>query len=290
MSALPTTGELFATNQVSPETERGYKYQLRNFAQWMSDSRDVHNMEDVTTADLLAYRQSLLHLAGSSQKRYLAAIKSFFEWALEAGIIDKNPAALLKLPKSVSNKAPVFMTLDETRKLLNTAKLPRDVALLWCLAYGLRIAEATALEIGDVAAPNGSGMGSLMVRGKGNKARTLPINPQAYGAISSYIDGRTDGAVFHVLDGSRPIGRRAIQKRFKKLAREAGIPAEKRHPHCMRHGFATRMLFDTKTIGGIYTVSKLLGHSRLATTGVYLHCSHKQLEQAMLADPLGAGV
>ena len=81
MSALPTTGELFATNQVSPETERGYRYQLRNFAQWMADSRDVHDMEDVTTADLLAYRQSLQHLAGSSQKRYLAAIKSFFEWA-----------------------------------------------------------------------------------------------------------------------------------------------------------------------------------------------------------------
>ena len=256
----------------------------------MRDNCDVEDMEDVTTADLLAYRQSLQHLAGSTQKRYLAAIKSFFAWALEAGIIEKNPAALLKLPRAVANKAPVFMTLDETRKLLNTAKLPRDVALLWCLAYGLRIAEATALEIGDVAAPNGSGMGSLMVRGKGNKARTLPINPQAYGAISSYIDGRTDGAVFHVLDGSRPIGRRAIQKRFKKLAREAGIPAEKRHPHCMRHGFATRMLFDTKTIGGIYTVSKLLGHSHVATTEMYLHCSQKQLEQAMLADPLGAGV
>ncbi len=256
----------------------------------MADSRDVHDMEDVTTADLLAYRQSLQHLAGSSQKRYLAAIKSFFAWALEAGIIEKNPAALLRLPKSVSNKAPVFMTLDETRLLLNTAKLPRDVALLWCLSYGMRIAEVTALDIGDVAAPNGNGMGALMVRGKGNKARTLPINPQAYGAISAYIASRTDGAVFHVLDGSRPIGKRAIQKRFKKLAREAGIPAEKRHPHCMRHGFATRMLFDTKTIGGIYTVSKLLGHSRVAVTEMYLHCSQKQLEQAMLADPLGAGV
>ena len=165
------------------------------------------------------------------------------------------------------------------------------MALFWCLSYGLRIAEVTALEIGDVAAPNGKGMGSLMVRGKGNKARTLPINPQAYAAISSYVSGRTDGAVFRVLDGSRPMGTRAIQKRFKKLAREAGRPAEKRHPHCMRHGFATRMLFfETNTIGGIYTVSKLLGHSRVATTEMYLHCSQKQLEQAMLADPLGAGV
>ena len=178
------------------------------------------------------------------------------------------------------------MTLDETRLLLNTAKLPRDVALLWCLAYGLRIAEATALEIGDVAAPNGNGMGALMGRGKGNKARTLPICSDAFSAISSYISDRVNEPVFLVLDGSRPMTTSAIQARFKKLAREAGIPAEKRHPHCMRHGFATRMLFETKTIGGIYTVSKLLGHSRVATTEMYLHCSQKQLEQAMLADPL----
>ena len=94
VNALPTTGELFATNQVSPETERGYRYQLRNFAQWMSDSRDVHDMEDVTTADLLAYRQSLQHLAGSSQKRYLAAIKSFFEWALESGDNRQEPRSI----------------------------------------------------------------------------------------------------------------------------------------------------------------------------------------------------
>ncbi len=290
MSALPVTGELFATNQVSPDTERCYRYQLCNFAQWMREDRGVEDMEDVTTADLLAYRQSLQHLAGSTQKRYLAAIKSFFAWALDAGIIKKNPAALLKLPRALGNKVPVFMTLDETRSLLKSAKLPRDVAMLRSLAYGLRIGELTALRIGDVAVPNGSGMGALMVRGKGNKARTLPICAEAHDAISSYVSGRTDGAVFHVLDGSRPIGRRAIQKRFKKLAREAGIPAEKRHPHCMRHGFATRMLFDTKTIGGIYTVSKLLGHSRVAVTEMYLHCSQKQLEQAMLADPLGAGV
>ena len=93
-----------------------------------------------------------------------------------------------------------------------------------------------------------------------------------------------------VLDGSRPMARRAIQDRFRNLAETAGIPPEKHFPHCIRHGFATRMLFDTKTIGGIYTVSKLLGHSRVATTEMYLRYSHKQLEQAMLADPLCVGV
>ena len=290
MNALPITGELFATNQVSAETGRCYKYQLRNFAAWMAESRGIEDMEAVTTVDLLAYRQSIEHLAGSSQNRYLAAIKSFFAWAHESGIIDKNPAAGLKLPKAVSNKAPVFLTLDETRLLLNTAKLPRDLALFWCLSYGLRISEVAALQISDVTSPNGSGLGSLAVRGKGNRARTLPICADAHAAISLYVSDRVDGPVFLVLNADRPLSTRAIQARFKKLAVEAGIPAEKQHPHCMRHGFATRMLFDTKTIGGIYTVSKLLGHSRVAVTEMYLHCSQKQLEQAMLADPLGAGV
>ena len=60
--------------------------------------------------------------------------------------------------------------------------------------------------------------------------------------------------------------------------------------NCMRHGFATRMLFDTQTIGGIYAASKLLGHSRVSVTEMYLHYSQDQLEQSMLADPLVLGV
>ena len=63
MNNLPTTGELFTTNQVSANTERCYKRQLHNFAEWMADSRDVHDMESISVSDLLAYRQSIQHLA-----------------------------------------------------------------------------------------------------------------------------------------------------------------------------------------------------------------------------------
>jgi len=88
-SPAPHCGELFATNQVSPETERCYKYQLRNFTQWIADSHGIEDMEDVTPADLLACRQSIQHLAASSQNRYLAAIKLFFAPATfgTAGIV-----------------------------------------------------------------------------------------------------------------------------------------------------------------------------------------------------------
>ena len=71
MSGLPKTGDLFATNQVSPDTERCYRYQLRNFAQWMETEQGKIELEDVTAVDLLDYKLSLSHLAPSTQKRYM---------------------------------------------------------------------------------------------------------------------------------------------------------------------------------------------------------------------------
>ena len=117
-----------------------------------------------------------------------------------------------------------------------------------------------------------------------------------YGAIQDYVDERADTAGANPLlaccyagDSVRRMGlrRAAYINGLPILAKQAGIPANKRHPHAMRHGFATRMLFESSVPGGIYTVSKLLGHSRVSTTEIYLHCSNKRLEEAMLADPLG---
>ena len=114
--------------------------------------------------------------------------------------------------------------------MLDAAELPRDIALLWCLAYELRIGGITNLEINDIAPPNGNGLHALMVRGKGNKARTLPISSEAYATIATYVADRTEGSLFLTLDGQRTISTRAIQARFKKLAIEAGIAPEKQHP------------------------------------------------------------
>ncbi len=91
-------------------------------------------MEDGTAAGLLAYRQPLQQPADSLQKRYLAAIKAFFGWALDAGIIVKKLAASMQLPKRVRKKTLVFFFVDETRLLLNTAKLSRYIVLPRCHA------------------------------------------------------------------------------------------------------------------------------------------------------------
>ena len=143
MNYLSMTGELFATNQVSPDTERCYRNQLRHFAVWMEDEHDKIEIEDVTLVDLLAYKQTLAHLAPATQKRYLATLKSFFNWAFESGIIALDPAAGLKLPRVLQGKAPTYLTMKETRALFESVSsgsyAKRDLAMLWCLAHGLRV-------------------------------------------------------------------------------------------------------------------------------------------------------
>jgi hypothetical protein len=96
MNNIPTTGELFATNQVSANTERCYKRQLHNFVEWMADSRDVRDMEAVSIAELLAQ----LVLLGSLLV-ILFIIFSSSPWLLEAvslwmvAIILSSPTPIL---------------------------------------------------------------------------------------------------------------------------------------------------------------------------------------------------
>ena len=230
----------------------------------------------------------------------MTTIKSFFKWAQDSGLIDIDPAAGVKLPRALQGKAPTYMTLDETKALLESIKpgryAKRDLVMLWCFAHGLRKAETAALNVADVIHPDDDAMPAIRVRGKGSKARTVPLGVVAYHAIQDYLDERGDAMESDPLlvctysgDNTRRMSNSCIQERFGLLASHADIPEPKRHPHAMRHGFATRMLFESNVPGGIYTVSKLLGHSRVSTTEIYLHCSNKRLEQAMLADPLGAG-
>ena len=110
----------------------------------------------------------------------------------------------------------MFLPLAETVRLIATATLPRDIALLCCLAYGLRIAEVQALQTGDSAPPNGNGLGSLMVCGKGSKDRILPISGETYTTIAIYVAERTEGLLLLTLDGKRTLSTRAIQTIFKK--------------------------------------------------------------------------
>ena len=228
--------EIFARNQVSRETRRCYAYQLKAFQQFVEEERGLTNIDEVTTADILSYKDSLEDLALSTQKRYLATIKSFFRWTHSLEIIPTDPAAKINLPRAVQGRAPTFITTEETRGLLDAVYIEdryarRDLAMLWCFAHGLRLAEVAALNIGDVVPDVGDGLPHLRVRGKGSKDRTVPIGENAYKAIGEYLKERSDRdadapllVCTYASETGRRMSRRGLQERFKVLAERGGSP------------------------------------------------------------------
>lgn len=111
------------------------------------------------------------------------------------------------------------------------------------------------------------------------------ILPRGDADISLYMSNCANEPVFIILHGDWPL-MQCNTSRLMKLTIEANIPAV----NSIRYSFATHMLFDTKSVGGIYIASKFLVHSLAAVTELHLLCTPKQLEQAILADPLGTGV
>jgi integrase/recombinase XerD len=288
---------LFCGAQVSPNTAEVYGFQMRRFADWLQAEYRV-KIEMATTAHVLAYKASVAHLKPATQARIVATVRAFYRWAREAGIIKSDPAVVVRPPRAIREQEPTYITTEETRRLIGNVDdyarhAQRDRVLLWVLAQGLRVSEVCGLNVGDVIPPKGTALPALRVRGKGSKARSVPIGSAAYAAIVTYLDERGDVVKDAPLlvcqsagDDAKRLTPRSVRWLFAKYAERAGLDPDKWHPHAARHGFATRLLFETSTPGGIFTVSKLLGHGHISTTELYLHINRGQLDQAVIGDPL----
>lgn len=291
---------LFVANQQSEQTGRSAGYRLRQFASWLQDAYGIEDLEAVETSHLLSYKQHLAGsgLAASTQARMIEGLRSFFRWCFQMGMIERDPAALLKAPRAVLNREPTYLETSEVKALFAAIdpadrQAARDTALLWCLSYGLRAGEIVGLDIADVIPPKGDGMAALEIDGKRSYHRTLPICGAAYNAIQAHVTQRGNvvhDALFAVQWQGQPkrLSIAGLEKWFRVLCDRAGIPQEKQHPHACRHGAAVRWLFESTTPGALFTVSKALGHSSVSTTQRYLHARREAVEQMVLTDPLAS--
>jgi len=295
---------LFCQNCQSAHTASNARYRLLAFARWLEAECQVTDLEAVTVSHILAYKAHLASsgLAPASQARSLETLRSFFRWCHEEGMIDHDPARSVKSPRAVLNREPEYLTTDESRKLFdaidpNGKHAARDLAMAWALAVGLRVGEVVSLNVGDVIPPAAGQLAGLRIHGKRSYERIIPLPQVACAAITGYLRLRADrpGAgdvpLFvcrYAGDDCRRMTTRAVQRWFAKLVTSANLARSKGHPHAARHGFATRLLFEGNTPGGVYTVSKLLGHGSLATTEKYLHLDRRAMQTAIMADPLAA--
>jgi integrase/recombinase XerC len=288
----------------SPHTIRSYENDLAQFLRFLTPPETaMPRPEDVTHLMIREFVANLhdQKLEKSTIARKLAAIRSFFKYAVREGLVVRNPARMVatpKLPKripSVVSAEDLNSFLDSivekparasTRRRAGTVNddsrlmVRRDRAILELLyASGLRVSELTGLNLGDMDRKELM----LRVRGKGNKERIVHYGGKAQQALEAYEPLREEvlrkagsrgerQAVFLNHMGTR-LTQRSVARIVKKYSRLANINWDL-HPHSLRHAFATHLLADGADLRAI---QELLGHSSLSTTQRYTHATIRQL-------------
>jgi integrase/recombinase XerC len=275
---------------LSEHTVRAYRTDLEGLCHHLGRL----GVDRLETVDLRALRSWLANQqahgrARTTVQRRAAAVRMFFAWAEQAGLVPSNPAATLRSPRSVRTLPPTLEQADAATMLaqatVQAAEVGgpigvRDVAVLELLyATGIRVSELCGLDLDDLDRDRGA----LRVLGKGNKQRTVPVGAPAWRAIESWCAGprsllvtAESGAALFVGERGRRLDQRVVRRIVHRaLSLVDGAPDL--GPHGLRHAMATHLLE-----GGadLRSVQEILGHASLATTQIYTHVSNERLRSA----------
>jgi len=267
---------------LSAHSCRAYHNDLTAFSRWCE--RNEISSHEATHRQLRLYLGELTAAgyARATIARAMTTLRTYYDYLVEKGTIEDNPALLLQAPKQ-GRTLPKTLTQDDITTLLespddSTPKGMRDAALLELMyATGARVAELSGLNVDRIDLQNNL----VLLEGKGNKQRLVPLYPAAAAAVDVYLkqarevlQGKASQAVFLSTRGNR-LSEDAIRRIVKTHARAAGITTPV-SPHTFRHSFATDLLS-----GGadLRSVQELLGHANLSTTQIYTHISAAHLKE-----------
>jgi integrase/recombinase XerD len=284
--------ELGAANN----TQLAYARDLKDFAGWLSGNSvgfDAASRDDVEAYLIYCDAQGL---AKSTRARRLSAIKQLYRFGFEEGWREDNPAIQIAGPGK-DKRLPKTLSMAEVDGLLVSARevgrrksdRVRNTCLMELLyATGMRVSELVSLP---VAAARGNPR-ILLIRGKGDKERMVPLSPPARDALVVWLElwqetqdaARLKGkAASRFLFPSRGKEGHLTRHRFyiliKELAVHAGVSPAKVTPHTLRHAFATHLLENGADLRSIQT---LLGHADVATTEIYTHVLEARLQELVL--------
>ncbi|MEK1928672.1 MAG: site-specific tyrosine recombinase XerD [Pararhizobium sp.] len=252
---------------------------------------------EAASEDLRAY---LSHLSqkgfkASSQARRLSALRQFYKFLYAEGLRTDDPTGVLDAPKK-ARALPKVLSIDDVSKLIGQAEIEAaradgDVARLrmhalieLLYATGMRVSELVALPA-SVLAQNGR---FLVIRGKGNKERMVPLSHSAIRALQAYGTEMARANAAHktpppespwLFPSSGKAGylpRQVFARDLKGLAARAGVRVAAISPHVLRHAFASHLLANG---ADLRAVQELLGHSDISTTQIYTHVLEERLHQ-----------
>jgi len=278
-------------------TIAAYTSDLAQFAEFLEKRRVV--LSGARREDVREYIQELFSnaLDGRSVGRKLSAIRHLYRHLLLDGKIDKDPTLNIDLPKQWK-VLPKALSRDEVGAMLARTKLAetrprnetarglalalRDHAMLELLyAGGVRVSEVTDARLEDLKLE----MGYILVRGKGDKERMVPLGVPAQQALQQYLKNGRE-VIAKTTTKSSPLlflgtgGRRLTRQRIWQLVGKAGLAsglASGRHasPHMLRHSCATHMVENG---ADLRTVQTILGHADISTTQIYTHVALDRLK------------
>ena len=267
--------------RLSPLTCKHYRRDLISL-QGYCEQVDIERWPQLDGGTMRSFAASLYRkgLSPRSIQRQLSASRTFFRYLLREKHVKKNPVESVSAPQS-GKRLPENLDADRMARLLNfSGKGPlvaRDRAMLELMySCGLRLAELTDLNLGDIDPADGT----ARVTGKGNKDRILPVGRYALEALAAWLKERVtlaateETALFVSKNGTR-LSPRSVQARVDYWAKKQGINT-KVYPHLFRHSFATHLLESSHDLRG---VQELLGHANISTTQVYTHLDFQHLAQ-----------
>jgi integrase/recombinase XerD len=277
---------LSGERSLSKNTVEAYLHDVNSLATF---SGEQISPLKINLKDLQRYLKEIngLGIGPSSQSRILSGIRAFYKFLLLEEEIDSDPTLLLESPR-LSRKLPDVLNEKELEELINaidrsTHDGERNRAIIETMyGCGLRVSELVGLQISNIHSLEEY----LIITGKGNKQRLVPINKMALKHIDIYmknvrshliIKKGNEDFLFLNKRGSK-LSRVMIFYIIKDLTAKAGIK-KTISPHTLRHSFATHLIENG---ADLRAVQEMLGHESITTTEIYTHISRKQLKDVIV--------
>jgi integrase/recombinase XerD len=221
--------------------------------------------------------------APRSVARFGVAVRRFFRWLIDLGVLTNDPTLRLASPR-LGRALPKALTVAEVDALLAAPDRARpaglrDAAMIEVLyATGVRVSELVGLRLGDLHLD----AGYVRCRGKGGRERVVPLGAEADGTLQEYLArarpvvlaGLRSDLVFVNLRGGR-LTRQGFWKILRAHGLRAGI-VKPLSPHMLRHSFATHLLDNGADLRSLQI---LLGHADISTTQIYTHVNRERLKR-----------
>ena len=297
----------------SPNSIKEYNYDLMNFLKFIKIQFKLTNEKDYSKIDIsdlsidvikkisvddihqyISYMATELRSKPATRARKLSSIRIFFKYlSHKVKLIDVNPAQDLETPK-LGKRLPKYLTLDESKKLLETVQnddtrnSERDYAIITLfLNCGMRLSELVNINIKDITFSECK----LNVIGKGNKERTIYLNNSCVSAINEYLQVRPKEGIKHdsrdalfLSERRERISNRTVQHIVRQELLKAGLDINKYSVHKLRHTAAT-LMYQYGNVD-IRALQVLLGHESISTTEIYTHVENTQIRNAVESNPL----